>query len=651
MRSFVAPFSKFNWALIAILFLGLTLRLWAIGFGLPYIFHPDEGVPVNIALQILKTGDFNPHFYNWPSLLFYLNALLYFGYFLFGRLTGAFTSTSDLPYPDIQTLAVGRTTLPAEFLLSRGLTAVFGTLAILWVYLICRQLSANRVTGLLAALLLAVDSVDVRNSQIIRPDTFLVFFSLWAAFFALKILDEPRLRNHILFGIGAGLAVSSKYNAALILIPFLVAHWVANKTRLFYEKGVYLGILISAAVFLLTTPFALFDSQRFFQNGLFEVAAHYSIGHPGAEGNSFLWYIGFLWTNLGIIFALAIVEIALALFSSSPKRIVLISFPLIYFAFISLYDVHFDSTVLPIIPFLIILSALFAERVYNALLNHWRTRNELSTALLGVIVVVMIVPPLTGTIVSNVRLLEPDGREHARQWVESNLPLSSRIALESYSPYVDPNKFVVNGFGGIQDHAPNWYVENGFEYLIFSEGIYGRYFADPARYTAEIERYNSLFSRFSQVARFDENDFEVRIYKTDVVLPSHRIAARFGNSGEIIELVGYDWAQKAADDSLALRLYWRPIAQTPEPLEVEMRLLTMDAAEIIKLRSDLFQGKGWQDRLFETIWTIPLQKNIVAGLYRIQLTLVQTRFSYNLPAMTWARDGIDPLLLGPFEIK
>ncbi len=76
----MSGFKKVNWILIAIVTLGLGLRLWGIGFGLPYLYHPDEGVPVSIALRILHTGDFNPHFFHWSSLLFYANAFVYWVY-------------------------------------------------------------------------------------------------------------------------------------------------------------------------------------------------------------------------------------------------------------------------------------------------------------------------------------------------------------------------------------------------------------------------------------------------------------------------------------------------------------------------------------------------------------------------------------------
>jgi hypothetical protein len=105
------------WLISAILILGLSLRLWGINFGLPFMDHPDEGVPVRIALRFLQTGNLNPEFFHWPSLLFHLNALVYGAFYLGGWLTGRFTRPTDLGYPDYEMMAVGRANLPEIFLL------------------------------------------------------------------------------------------------------------------------------------------------------------------------------------------------------------------------------------------------------------------------------------------------------------------------------------------------------------------------------------------------------------------------------------------------------------------------------------------------------------------------------------------------------
>jgi hypothetical protein len=39
----------------------LLLRLWGIGFGLPYLCHPDKPNYVSIVQNMTKSGDLNPH--------------------------------------------------------------------------------------------------------------------------------------------------------------------------------------------------------------------------------------------------------------------------------------------------------------------------------------------------------------------------------------------------------------------------------------------------------------------------------------------------------------------------------------------------------------------------------------------------------------
>nr|MBA2260238.1 hypothetical protein [Acidobacteriota bacterium] len=55
--------------LVVIVGLGAILRLFPIWFGLPYMgARPDEEVATGIARRMLAAGDFNPHFFHWPSL-------------------------------------------------------------------------------------------------------------------------------------------------------------------------------------------------------------------------------------------------------------------------------------------------------------------------------------------------------------------------------------------------------------------------------------------------------------------------------------------------------------------------------------------------------------------------------------------------------
>jgi Dolichyl-phosphate-mannose-protein mannosyltransferase len=641
MKSIYAQAQQLNWVLIAIMLIGLGLRWWGISWGLPYTYHSDERV--GIVIHILQTGNLNPEFFDWGSLLLYLNAILYLGYFAIGLVVGRFTSLSDLPYPDRVTMAVGKTTLPEEFLLGRGLTGVFGVLSIVIVYLICLQIQRGRVAAWLAALLLAVESVDVRNSQFIRPDVLAIFFALCSLLFALKIVDDPQVRNYVLAGLCAGLAASSKYNAGLIVVAIVAAHLIQFGYRGLRRKEIYLAALSSAIAFGLTTPFAILAPAQFLQLGPFHVQGYLSTVGKLTTESSLYWYGSFLWTNLGIILLLALCQFAATAFARDKKGIVLASFPAAYFAFICTYSYHIETMVLPIIPMLLVAAALFVARVHNFWLSHWSPSRVPVGATLIALTVFLALPQFIRTAQTNAQLLEPDAREYARRWIETNLLPGTRIALEPYSPYLDRQKFIVNGFDWLLDHKPDWYVAQGYEYLVFSSGNPG----------VGTDQYNSFFTRFPVVAKFDENGIEIIIAKIDVVLPSHRVAARFGNEGELIELVGYDDATQKwmPGQPLQVKLTWRTIEQKIEPFEVGLRLLDKNDREVGNMRGDLFQGKGWREGIFSTDWTIPVQGTAAPGVYHLKVNIIESRYAYQTPAQTWAGDPLDRVVLGPIKMS
>src|SRR5579859_2537464 len=74
--------------LAAILIIGGWFRVWALTFGLPHDFtRPDEEVIVGPALKMLQ-GDLNPHFFIYPTLFIYANAVALAAIFGWERLTG-----------------------------------------------------------------------------------------------------------------------------------------------------------------------------------------------------------------------------------------------------------------------------------------------------------------------------------------------------------------------------------------------------------------------------------------------------------------------------------------------------------------------------------------------------------------------------------
>ena len=56
-------------ALTAVLAVALALRVVGVGTGLPYSLGVDEPEILERVFRMMKTGNFNPNFFDWPSLL------------------------------------------------------------------------------------------------------------------------------------------------------------------------------------------------------------------------------------------------------------------------------------------------------------------------------------------------------------------------------------------------------------------------------------------------------------------------------------------------------------------------------------------------------------------------------------------------------
>src|SRR3989338_1358478 len=72
---------RLNKYLLLILLLGLSLRLYGINHGFPFIYHVDEPALQRSSYNI--RFNLNPGHFDWPHFHFYLNFTLYFMLYIF----------------------------------------------------------------------------------------------------------------------------------------------------------------------------------------------------------------------------------------------------------------------------------------------------------------------------------------------------------------------------------------------------------------------------------------------------------------------------------------------------------------------------------------------------------------------------------------
>ena len=684
---------KAGLAVGGIVLCALILRVYGISDNLPYINQPDEPAVADKALRILQTGDFNVHYFVYPNLYYYMQAAVYVVRFF------ALVSSGQ-----IETLGQ---IVPTDFYLwGRLLTALLGTLTVLLVYLTGKRLYGTAI-GLVAAVFMATNSVHLLHSQFITTDAPATFFGALAMLAIARLFPDPSgerahaappaLPAYVLAGIASGLAIGTKYNSALVILPLLAAHgYAAAQTRppgdrLRYFAGGRLWAALGATglAFLATTPFALFDLSHFL-NDVASVLSHYRYGHAGHEGDTnWLFYVSLflrtdtlptLFTLIGIVFAFA---------RRRPADVLILLFPLALYFSMSNYRVNFDRNLLPLLPFTSILAALPLVEGWRALAawlsrqrpERWAARAyPAASALLAVIVLVAIWPATFAAAQRDYRQTQPDNRLRAARWLDQNTPPGTKVWLENPSPYLTAGRYLEGHGDHVTDHPLDWYVTNRFEYVVltataYKDVVYDHPEKDPPLRDAYLSFFKDNASRL--VADFETNKTDqpgpsIRVYRTGYtppksvadIHPQHPVNATFRerdlNGGEL-QLVGADYpVEVKAGQSLPLVLYW----STTRPVGTDYTefIHLMDSAGKRRAQRDTGPRNGTsptsQWRAGEVVVDeagLDLPADLPPGQYMVRVGLYVQQNGQALPGpvVSGGPSGSTPdfVLLGPVDVK
>jgi len=420
--------------LALILVTGAGLRLWAIGFGLPHpLCRPDEEFILSVGLRFFS-GDYNPHFFEWPSLYFYLVHGLLRVVYAVGHLAGAYSNIAAF----LQTVASDPTW---AHLMLRLISVSAGVLTLLVVHGLARVLF-DRTTALVATAFLAVAYLHVRDSHfgvLDVPLTLLIVMSVRVLASAWR--QEGAVPFFALAGICAGLASSLKYNAAALLAAALVTA-VLRTTESPGQRSTVLAGLAAFIVgfvvcFLVGTPYALLDYSSF-KEGLAAQVVRLTEGHGVHVDQVWLRHLTFtlryglglpvLVTAIGGIVALAIHRWRTAAF--------LCAFPLSYYVVIGSGHTAFIRYTTPLVPFLCIIAAFALRQVVEAL--AWRHSARARGALITLAVVVLAWPSVATAVRFNRLLSERDTRVLAADWLATQLSGKPSV-YESGSSYARPH--------------------------------------------------------------------------------------------------------------------------------------------------------------------------------------------------------------------
>ncbi|MGQ9492136.1 MAG: ArnT family glycosyltransferase [Anaerolineae bacterium] len=402
-----------------VIVVGLVLRLWGIGFGLPGLYHPDEGLIVRQALAF-GAGILRPYSYVYSPLLPYMLTVLYGLYFVFGLLTGRFHSPADL--------AVLFFNAPTPFyLLARLISAFFGVASILMAYVLSVRAYGRRAG--IAALFVAFSPALIRQAHYALCDVPAACLVLIALYALWRFTQEPTMRRWVVAGVAAGLAIVMKYYTTWSLACALLAAvaWVAKKEhwpmRRFFGYAVW-GTIVSVGTFLVISPYTVLDFRNFWADVvLFQLGTQ--VGY-GLEFSKMLFYYANALSSEGLGLPLLIAAVGGLAYTMYRRRsvdVLLASFVLPYvivLLFQGRYQLNWTVTLLPALS---ILSALALDKIWLVVIAPKRHYWPVALLLLAV----MVWPMACCAYQTSQEFSWPDTRSLAREWIESNIPPGAKI--------------------------------------------------------------------------------------------------------------------------------------------------------------------------------------------------------------------------------
>ena len=471
-------------AAIAFLAVAAVFRLAGIGWSLPYLYHPDEPGYITIVLKMLQTGDLNPHWFQFPSLFFYLSLIVLIPYYLLGVASGVFQSPANVLGPHMVGLGVGSLPFPVVIELPRMLMALAGVLTVLAVFSIAFKRSSSLVAAIVAAVLLALSPASILAAHFFRPDTLMALFVLLAVYFATRLPRIPKLSTYLLAGVMAGLAIAAKYNAWPVVLSIIAGHFLTPRSQRQFKFLIAAGFTCIAALFI-ASPFLVLDFSNALEGASFEARHYYVLGHAGADGvPSLSWYLGVLLREEPALTVLGLTGFMVGMWRRDRAVWITLAFAGVYFVQMVTAIVYTRLALVSLLPLLAVESASTIELLQSRLAQRKTFR---ILVIAGVTALVVI--QLTQAIQTTRIFTDTDVQTVASQWIVDNLPKGSQVALEGYTPLLSAADYQTFYVGRITEHPLDWYRAQGYDYLVLSDAMYGRYNSDPVKYHQEIADY------------------------------------------------------------------------------------------------------------------------------------------------------------------
>ncbi len=417
--------------LLLILLSGLTLRVWNVNFDRGMGSHPDERSTTSNYAVSIHLPDAWAQF--WDPQRSPLNPLwsierqerrsytyghfpLYLGV-AFGELLHTLAPLAErigLPDAATNTMMRANEDWTAIAVAGRLTIALLDTWTILLLFCLGRRIFSP-AAGLLVAAFYAYAAQAIQLSHFFAMDPASTTFTVLTVLGAVTMVQERTWRAALLTGIGAGLAIASKFSALPILLtPFAAAFviWLDAQRRQQAKEpvdgralfagliGAPVAVIVAGLVFFLTSPYAVLDWKNFLLATLVEQGrmvrgiADFPFTRQYRNTTPYLYFIEQqvrwgLWWPLGVVAVLgtlhALITLLgtmwhlvtrwlrrafgrasqLSLSDASLYNVVIWSWVLPYFGITGAFLAKFNRYMSPVLPFVLLFAAGLIWRLWR----------------------------------------------------------------------------------------------------------------------------------------------------------------------------------------------------------------------------------------------------------------------------------------------
>jgi 4-amino-4-deoxy-L-arabinose transferase-like glycosyltransferase len=490
--------------LLIVLAVALGLRLWGIGAGIPYAIGVDEPEIIERVVTMMKSGNFNPRFFDYPGLIFYLHLVVAIARFMVGALGGAWTSLDQVSGADF-------------YLWGRVFTALLGVGTVYLIYLAGQRWGARH--ALLAAGLLAVAPMHVRESHYALTDVPVTFFCTLTFLLSLAAHEKADARAFARAGVAAGLTIGTKYNAGIVLLLPLVAAWMTLEARPSRLRCALAALGAAVGTFLLVAPYTVLDLPGFL-NGFAHLVGYYQPRPANAE-SGWIVYLKHLRLTLGwVASALLAAGLILGIVRAikGPGRVrwtLLVLFPIVYFATIGGRSLIFGRYLLPLLPYACLLAAIAVVSGVS-LLRRFDIPHLPRRVLITALTIAALLQPLIGAVGFARRVAAETTQDVAYRFIQSRIPDGSRIVLEKFGLRLPP-RWRTEHVRQLTELRLEDYQRKRVDYLVATSEMFGPAFQSPQQMPAVYTAYRTLFDQSEAVLTVKpepgRSGPEIRIYR------------------------------------------------------------------------------------------------------------------------------------------